>query len=112
MLTLEQARTNIIETEKSLRVVDRVLDLGEIHPKNDLEVATAIGITIDQLGKVREYIITGRISLGLGNCKVCRGWGGWDDIPCGACKGSGNSSERSEECATSSPEVSQTERNS
>ena len=88
-LVLTQAKENLEETAGLLERIDVFLETGYLAPKTDLELARAIGITLEQLGKVREYIITGRVCLDLGNCPLCSGWGRWDDILCGRCNGSG-----------------------
>ena len=89
-LTLEQARSNLQEAEETIGRVDNLLNEGIIYPRNDAELAAVVGISMAQLGKVREYIITGRVSLDLGNCPNCHGWGRWDDCECGECHGTGN----------------------
>jgi hypothetical protein len=92
IMNLTRARSNIRETEEALEKIDGFLEHGILAPRDDIAVARAVGITIDQLGKVREYIITGRVSLDLGDCSRCQGWGRWDDIVCGGCGGTGSAS--------------------
>jgi hypothetical protein len=90
VVLLERTRRSIAEAEECIERVDNLLDRGLVSPRNDRELAMIVGISVDQLGKVREYITTGRVSLNLGNCPRCDGWGGWDDHRCGGCRGTGN----------------------
>lgn len=86
---LTRAAHRIHEAELTLESVDRVLRPGVIRPKNDAELAAVVGIATSRLQQVVHYIETGEVDLGLGDCPRCGGWGGWDDIPCGSCDGSG-----------------------
>lgn len=90
-LTLDRARENLREVGTTLTRIDAILEGGIVQPRNDLELACVVGITVHQLSKVREYITTGQVSLDLGTCRHCGGWGRWDDTPCGDCDGSGDS---------------------
>lgn len=95
MVTLEReltiAAVGIRETERFIEEVDRILRPGVIRPRNDAEVAQALGMTVTQVEGICRYLQDGVIDLGLGNCPECRGWGRFgDDIFCGGCKGTGD----------------------
>jgi hypothetical protein len=95
MVTTEKdltlAAKRIYESESCLESIDRILRPGIIQPKNDRELAKAIGINEEQVAKIITYLEDGIVDLGLGNCPHCSGWGRFgDDIFCDPCKGTGD----------------------
>jgi hypothetical protein len=87
---LTRAAHGLVQAEQTLERADRVLRPGVIRPRTDAELAAVVGIATSSLQQVIEYIRTGEVDLGLGDCPDCRGWGRLgDDIWCGRCEGTG-----------------------